>query len=85
MPEGRSSHPCLQPWRRRTASAVVLTSVCLGLRHAVDDRTGGEAIVVEAPGWLPDPHTPLDLHFDRRGPEDTWVVVRPWLLGRRPA
>ena len=81
MPAGRAAHPCLGPWRRRTASGVVLTTVALGLRHVLEDRAGGEAIVVEAPGQPPAPDTPVELHFDPRGPDDTWVVVRPWLLG----
>ena len=85
MPEGRSPHPCLGPWRRRTASGVVLTAVALGLRSAVDERGDDEAVVVDAPTTRPDPNDPVDLHFDPRGPADTWVVVRPWLVGREPA
>ena len=81
MPAGHSAHPCLGPWRRRTASGVVLTTVALGMRHTLEDRVDGEAIVVEAPGEPPPPDSPLELHFDPRGPDDTWVVVRPWLLG----
>ena len=80
MPEGRLSHPCLGSWRRRTASGVVLTAVALGLRHAVDERSDGEAVMADAPGDLNDSNEPIDLHFDARSPEDTWVVVRPWLL-----
>jgi len=85
MPEGSASHPCLGPWRRRTASGVVLTAVALGLRSVVDEGGDGEAVVVGARATRPDPHEPVDLHFDPRGPADTWVVVRPWLLGREPA
>lgn len=81
MPTGRSPHPCLGPWRRRTASGVVLTAVAFGLRHSLSEQTRDEAIVVEAPGDPPAPGDPFDLHFDPRGPDDTWVVVRPWLLG----
>lgn len=63
----------------------MLTAVALGLRTAVDERGADEAVVVDAPCDLPDPDTPLDLHFDAKSPDDTWVVVRPWLLGRRGA
>ena len=63
----------------------MLTAVALGLRSAVDERGDGEAVVVDAPATRSDPHDPVDLHFDPRGPADTWVVVRPWLLGREPA
>ena len=59
----------------------MLTTVALGLRHAVEERGGDEAIVVEAPGEPPAPDTAVELHFDPRGPDDTWAVVRPWLLG----
>lgn len=85
MPQGRPSHPCLGPWRRRTASGAVVGAVALGLRNSVDERGADEAVVADAPGDPPDPDTPLDLHFDPRGPEDTWLVVRPWLLGGRQA
>lgn len=84
VPDGSLSHPCLASWRRHTASGAVLTAVALGLRHAVDERADGEARVADAPRPAPDPDTPIDLHFDPRGPDDTWVVVRPWLLGREP-
>lgn len=84
MPEGRSSHPCVGPWRRRTASGVVLTAVALGLRTATGEQGGDEAVVTDAPRERPEVGNALDLHFDPRGPDDTWVVVRPWLLGRDP-
>ena len=71
-------------WRRRTASGVVLTAMAVGIRHTVDERSGDEAIVIEAADDLPEPGAILDLHFDARGPDDTWVVVKPWLLHRRP-
>lgn len=64
---------------------MVLTAVALGLRHAVDERGGGEAVVADASGDPHDPDDPLDLHFDPRGPDETWVVVRPWLLRARRA
>lgn len=63
----------------------MLTAVALGLRTAVDERGADEAVVVDARGDPADPNTPLDLHFDAKGPDDTWVVVRPWLLGGRGA
>lgn len=83
MPQGRLPHPCLGPWRRRTASGAVIGAVALGLRNAVDERGLDEAVVADARPDRPDPDDPLDLHFDPRGPQDTWLVVRPWLLGGR--
>lgn len=55
--------------------------MALGLRHTVDGPGDDEAVVADAPGERHDPNAPLDVHFDPRGPEDTWAVVRPWLLG----
>ena len=63
----------------------MLTAVALGIRNSIDEREADEAIVSDAPGDQPGPDAPLDLHFDARGPEDTWLVVRPWLLGGRQA
>ena len=59
---------------------MVLTTVALGLRHAVDDQGDDAAVVIEAPGEPPAGDAAVELHFDPRGPDDTWVVVRPWLL-----
>lgn len=53
--------------------------MALGIRHAVDDRTGAEAVVAPAPTERPGADEALELHFDARGPLDTWAVARPWL------
>lgn len=54
--------------------------MAIGLRHVLDEGSDGEAVVIEATGEPPDPGGALDVNFDGRGPLDTWVVVRPWLL-----
>ncbi len=81
MPEG-SRQTNVRPWRRHTASGVVATAMPLGLRSALDDRHEDEA-VVDVVRERHDPYAGLELHFDARGPDETWVVVRPWLLYRR--
>ena len=55
----------------------------LGLRHALDDAGDDRPAVVEVARERHDPFAGVELHFDARGPADTWVVVRPWLLYRR--
>lgn len=79
MPEGRVHHPAPGTWRRRTASGVVVTAMALGVRSALEEPAGAEAVVADAPGGLPDADAPFELHFDGRGAADTWAVVRPWL------
>ncbi|MDQ3569282.1 MAG: hypothetical protein M3396_01405 [Actinomycetota bacterium] len=70
-------------WRRRTAVGAVLTAVSLGLRAAVEDPKERPAIVVDAPDEPFWPPRPLELHFLRGAPAQTWVVVRAWVLGER--
>ena len=57
--------------------------MALGLRNALDDDRTDEAVVVDAAGEAYDPSAAVEVHFDARGVDDTWVVVRPWLLYRR--
>jgi len=81
------SHPpsTLGTWRRRTVSGAIATSVAFGLRDATDERSRAQAVVSIARPDGPGPDDLLDLHFDPREPDGTWVVVRPWLLARGPA
>ena len=64
---------------------AVLTGMALGLRQALEEPEERPPIVVDAgeqPFWPP---RPLELHFLPDAPAQTWVVVRPWLLGERQA
>jgi hypothetical protein len=67
-------------WRRHTASGVVLTAIALGLREALEEPSEEVAIVQDAPDPFGPPEQPIELHLEWGSPEDTWVVVRPWLL-----
>lgn len=70
-------------WQQRTAAGAVLTAMTLGVRDAVDHRDDDVAIVQEIDLPPFDPDAPVELHVERGGPGDSWVVIRPWLL--RPA
>jgi len=69
-------------WRRRSATGAVLTAIVLGLREALEDKGEDEAIVQYVDD-VTGPPTGLDLHLEWGSPQDTWVVVRPWLLRPR--
>ena len=71
----------LPAWRRHTASGVLITAVALGLRDALEAPSEEARVVVDASGDPVFPTDPLELHFDPDDPSDTWVIVRPWLLG----
>lgn len=81
MPDGDLRQPTAPGWRRHTASGVVVTAITLGLRSLLDERRAGEAVVEHVPGERYDPLAPLELHFDERGPDETWAIARPWRLG----
>ncbi len=72
--------PALEEWRRRSATGAILTGIAFGLRQALELPREEPAIVVEAPGEPPGPPQPMELHMDPDRPEETWVIVRPWLL-----
>jgi hypothetical protein len=74
----------LPAWRRHTASGVLVTAVALGLRAALEPPAEEARVVVDAAGEPLSPTDPLELHFDPDDPSDTWVIVRPWLLGPGP-
>lgn len=80
MPEHDCPRPTTATWRRCTASGAVAGAMALGVRSALDDGRAGEAVVVEAGGEAGGPPTALELHFDARGPAETWAVARPWML-----
>jgi hypothetical protein len=74
--------PALEDWRRRSAAGAILTGIAFGLRQALELPREDPAIVVEAPGEPPGPPQPMELHMDPDRPEETWVIVRPWLLDK---
>lgn len=66
-------------WRRRTAAGVVVTAIGLGMHEVLAGPRERPAVIQE---YEEDPireHEPIEVHLERT-PEDTWAVVRPWLL-----
>lgn len=66
-------------WQQRTATGAVFTAMSLGVRTALAGREEAVAIVrdVDLPPF--DPTVAVEFH-PGDGPEDSWVVIRPWLL-----
>lgn len=70
-------------WQQRTAAGAVLTAMTLGVRDVVGHRDDDVAIVQEVDLPPFDPTVAVELHAEPGRPDDSWVVIRPWLL--RPA
>ena len=70
-----------ESWRRRSATGAVLTGIALGLRHALDPQHEPPAIVQEVPGGPPGDDEPFSVLLDGDHPEESVVVIRPWLFG----
>jgi hypothetical protein len=73
----------LAAWRRRTATGMVLSAVALGLQEALEPKDEKPALVIEADGE-PTDDEPISAYLVPGMPEASWVVVRPWLLNKRP-
>lgn len=67
-----------------TSTGALVAALALGVRDALAARGRRERppIVHEADDPWPRTGEPVELHVERR-PDDSWVVIRPWLL--RPA
>lgn len=70
-----------EAWRRRSATGAVLTGIALGLRHALELQQEPPAIVQEVPGGPPGDDEPWAVQLDHDHPEESVVVIRPWLFG----
>jgi hypothetical protein len=69
----------------RTTAGVMLSASMLGLRDALEGPRDDEpAIVREWAGEPPVPG-PLSVRLDPDNPQDSIILVRPWLLRRRGA
>lgn len=67
----------------RSATGMILSAGLLGLRDALEGPKKEEVQVVS--DWSGDPPftDPYVLHLDPEHPEDSIVMVRPWLKGKR--
>jgi hypothetical protein len=70
-----------ESWRRRSTTGAVLTGIALGLRHALELKQDPPAIVQEAPGGPPADEEPFSVLLDGEHPNESVVVIRPWLFG----
>ena len=81
--EGTELHTALPPrleaWRRRSATGILLTGIALGLREALEPKLDPPAIIMEAPGEPPGDRA-LEAEVDRDRPDESVLVIRPWLL-----
>ena len=65
-----------------TAAAALLAALSSGVRDALDDgaRRDRPPIVHEVDDDWPGPERAIELHLEPGRPEDSWAVIRPWLL-----
>lgn len=71
--------PSRRPSLKDGLGAKMLAASMRGLQEAIYGPKDEPAIVIEAAGDPPDPEG-LDVHLDPDHPEQSVVVVRPWLL-----
>jgi len=64
----------------RSTTGAMLAAAMLGLRDVLEPERDEVAIVVDAPGAPPN-RDPYVLRLDPEHPEDSIVMVRPWLRG----
>jgi hypothetical protein len=81
--EGTELHTALpspiERWRRRSVTGMLLTGIALGLREALEPKRDEPAIMAEAPGEPPGDKA-LDVSVDTDRPNESVLVIRPWLL-----
>ena len=68
---------------RRSAAGSVFAAGLLGLRDVLEPPKNEEPAIVESWSGGSEPFTePIVLRLDPDHPEDSIVMVRPWLSGR---
>lgn len=80
VPPGASAHePSRRPSLTKGLGAKMLAASMRGLQEAIYGPKDEPAIIIEAAGDPPDPEG-LDVRLDPDHPDQSVVVVRPWLL-----
>ena len=69
-------------WRSAGLGGRFVAAAMVGMAEAIYGPREKPAIVIDASGDPPGDE-PLDVHLDPDRPEDSIVVIRPWLLERR--
>lgn len=66
----------------QTAAAALLAALSLGVRDALASSGDRDRppIVHEMQDDWPGPERAIELHLEPGRPDDSWVVIRPWLL-----
>ncbi len=77
--EPEPSEPARRPTFREGLGGKMLAAGMRGLNDAIYGPKDEPAIVIDAAGDPPDPEG-LDVQLDADHPEQSVVVVRPWLL-----
>lgn len=70
-----------------TSTGALVAALTLGVRDALagQNRRERPPIVHEADDPWPRRGEAVELHAEPGRPDDAWVVIRPWLLHRRPS
>ena len=74
--------PTLPSWRKAPIATQFLAVSMLAMHDVFYGKREEPAIVVDAAGDPPGDE-PLDVHLDPEHPEESVVIVRPWLLDPR--
>ena len=77
--EQDSDHPPLPSWRKAPIAAQFLAASMLGVAEAIYGPKDEPAIISEAPGEPPGDDG-FELHLDPDKPDESVILVRPWLL-----
>ena len=71
--------PALPSWRKAPVAAQFLAASMIGVAEAIYGPKEEPAIISEAPGEPPGDEG-FDVHLDPDKPDESVIVVRPWLL-----
>jgi hypothetical protein len=71
--------PVVPSWRKAPVAAQFLAASMFAMHDVIYGPREEPAIVIEASGEPPNDE-PLDVHLDPDHPEESVVIVKPWLL-----
>lgn len=80
--EAAPARPELPSWRKGPVATQFLAASMLAMHDVFYGKRDEPAIVVDAQGDPPDDE-PLDVQLNPDHPEESVVIVRPWLLEHR--
>ena len=80
--EDEPERPTLPSWRKGPLAAQFLAASMIGIAEAIYGKREEPAIIFEAQGEPPGDDG-FDVHLDPDKPNESVVVIRPWLLRGR--